>query len=158
MGGYAYAYDDGLGSVTCLESTAFCGSGNIAAQNPPSYTIYGGGLGVNLNQPAATSAVPPPKMTLAATGSGVSYTVTSVPTLGLRIAIDQAGTDYCAAVKTASGTVPWAMFNTKCYDATPDGVALAGPPSMATHIQFEVPSGPAPGTFDFCVTAVGFAP
>jgi hypothetical protein len=53
--------------------------------------------------------------------------------------------------------VPWASFNTKCYDTPPDGVALTAAPS-STHVEFQVPSAAAVEAWDFCVTALSFAP
>jgi hypothetical protein len=162
-GGYVYAYDDELGSLACVESSSLCGSAKIAAANPPANTIFGGGIGVQLDAPMGAPDASPMAMKLAATGSGIQYVVTSKPTLGLRIEIDNApgpglnNVQYCAIVTAASGTIPWASFNTKCYDTPVDGTALTGPPTTATYIQFGVPSGPAAGTFDFCVEELRFA-
>jgi len=155
MGGYTFAFSDGLpmGSTSCVSTTAFCGMGTIGVANA-TYTIYGGGIGVNLNQVIATGAASPPILTLPATGAGIAYTLSSLPTLGARLIIDNAGKDYCAILTAASGTVDWASFNTACYSPA-TGVALAGPPT-ATHVEFEVPSGMTAGSFNFCVTSLKF--
>ncbi len=167
-GGYSYAFSDGItpgGSTACVSTTELCGSGNTGAQNPPTYTIYGGGFGFNVDQALATSATSPPVGQAAVTGSGITYAVSGVPTQGLRVIIDNgpgatAGSrnDFCATATAASGTIPWASFNTKCYDNPVDGTALTAAPTMATHVQFQAPAGAAAGAFDFCVTAFSFAP
>jgi hypothetical protein len=178
-GGYAFAYDDTLGSIVCLDGcpnvdstllpcsgagTFLCGHGALAANSAtstPAYAIYGGGIGFGLNQAMATAAGSPASAPFAATGSGITYSVSSLPANGLRLAIDHGGptVQYCAALTATTGTVPWAMFNTKCYDPTPDGLALTGPPSDATQIEFQMPSvTAATSTADICVIAVSFAP
>jgi hypothetical protein len=178
-GGYAFAYDDTLGSIVCLDGcpnvdstllpcsgsgTLLCGHGTLAensATSTPPYSIYGGGIGFALNQPMGTSAASPVQAPFAATGSGISYTVSSLPTNGLRLAIDHGGAtiQYCATLLTASGTVPWASFNTMCYDTPPDGVALTAAPSDAHQIEFQMPTvTTATATADVCIMAVSFAP
>lgn len=136
--------------------TQLCGCGTDVAQNPPSYSYYGGGLGVNLNQMMATSATPPAMGAIAQSGTGVTYAVTSIPANGLRLQVVDATTQYCAVLTAKSGMIPWSMFNTKCYDTTPDGTALPAS-DMITQIEFGVPSnGTAGAAWDFCVTALSF--
>jgi hypothetical protein len=109
-----------------------------------------GGMGFGLSQ--ATSAPSPGPFP--ATGSGITYAVTSVPATGLRIDIDRGTSQYCAVVTKASDTVPWASLVLDCYGPVP-GEALAGPPPDATQIEFQLVGA---GTADFCVTKVSFAP
>jgi hypothetical protein len=154
-GGYAYAYEDKGGSTACLDSTSLCGMGTtgVAAGS----TVWGAGIGLNLNQAQATSSTSPPINTYAVTGSGITYSLSNLPPQGMRLTIDNGGTtDFCAPITAASGTVKWATFNTACWDDS--GTALTGAPTAATHINFQVDAGTASGTFDFCVTAVSFAP
>jgi hypothetical protein len=92
----------------------------------------------------------------AATGSGISYTLSNLPSQGARIIIDSGGTDYCAALASASGTAKWSDFNTTCWQPTPSG-ALSGAPTTATHVNVQVNAATAPAAFDFCVTALSFA-
>jgi hypothetical protein len=158
MGGYGYAFSDGT-SVSCLNGTAFCGSGTIATANPPTYSLYGGGIGVNLNQAAGATT----KMTMAATGSGITYALTNLPTspATVRLIVDNAGVDYCNNITTMSGTVPWSQFFAMCYNLPGGdaGAGLSGPPAAASHIQFQVNSAASgPGAFSFCVTGLSFAP
>jgi hypothetical protein len=171
-GGYAFSYADSSSTV-CLDGcpaspavcsgtgTALCGHGSLPA-NPAPYPVYGG-IGINLNQALATSAASPPNVPMAVTGTGITYALSSLPTNGVRLAIDDGatsagpGTAYCAVLTAASGTVPWASFNTKCYDVPPDGTALTGPPQTASQIEFQMVPIPAAAVVDdFCVTAVSF--
>jgi hypothetical protein len=171
-GGYAFSYQDTVGSDVCLDgcpasgatctpapaTSMLCTHGTLLA-NPAPYTAFGGGIGFNLNQMMATSATPTAISPFAATGSGISYTVSSLPANGLRIQIDHGGSanQYCANVTTASGVIPWANLTLMCYN-TPPGAALTGPPSDATQIEFQMVTVASAGTGDFCITAVGFAP
>jgi hypothetical protein len=176
MGGYAFAYEDmegapPTGSEVCMEgcsqsapavtiacstSTALCGHGVLGESVATNmYAAFGGGVGFNLNQPMASTTA---AMPFATTGSGIAYTLSSLPTSGVRVQIDHGGVTYCAPATAASGTVAWASFNTKCYDAPPDGVALTGAPADATQIEFQMVSTATSVTDDFCVTAVSFAP
>ena len=167
MGGYTFAFSDGvaMGSTACISTLAFCGMGTIGAANPPAYTIYGGGIGVNLNQLMATGAAMQPINAYAATGAGINYALSAVPPAGTRLIIDNSPAyvqgppvsgvvDYCAPITLQTATIPWATFNTKCWDGT--GTALAAAPATAHHIQVEVTSGAAAGAFNFCVTSLKF--
>jgi hypothetical protein len=169
-GGYAFAYQDTGGSVVCLDgcpqsvadvapacavpaaTAELCTHGTLGA-NPAPYSVYGGGIGINLNQVMGATAVG----TFAATGSGIGYAVTSVPTNGLRIQIDHGGMTYCAPVTATTGTIPWANFAITCYN-TPPGAALTGPPNDATQIEFQMVTVATAGSGDFCVTSLLFAP
>ncbi len=156
-GGYAYAYSDaakGGTSSACVDELALCGAGMTGAM---SAATWGAGIGVNLNQGMSTSSTSPPIAMFAATGSGISYTLTNLPSQGARIIIDNGGMDYCAPLSAAMGEVKWADFNLTCWAPTPAG-DLSGAPSTATHINFQVDAAAAAAPFDFCVTAVSFAP
>ncbi|MGO9835305.1 MAG: hypothetical protein ACLP1X_13920 [Polyangiaceae bacterium] len=153
-GGYAYAYDDGMGSTACLDTTALCGTGTTAVTNA-SGSIWGAGIGFNLNQAVATGAASPAVNTYAATGTGLTYALSNLPPQGMRIVIDDGGTDYCVPIGAASGTVNWASFNTKCWDNS--GTFLSGAPATATHILFQVTADAAATRFNLCVTSITFA-
>jgi hypothetical protein len=171
-GGYAFSYQDTVGSIVCLDgcpasgavcSTApatseLCTHGNLLA-NPAPYSAFGGGIGFNLNQAMATSATGTTAMPFVTTGSGISYVVSSIPPNGLRLQIDHGGSTntYCANVTAPSGTIPWSGFALTCYN-TPPGAALTGPPDDATQIEFQMVTTATAGTGDFCVTSVSFAP
>ncbi|MDP9035943.1 MAG: hypothetical protein M3O50_14170 [Myxococcota bacterium] len=158
MGGYVYSYADSLPpagvtagtSTACVDTTNFCGTVSTGMQ---SAATWGGGIGVNLNQQGGGAAIG----TVAATGTGIKYSVSGLAPQGMRILIDNAGKDYCANLTAASGTIVWSAFNTTCWQ--PDaGAGLAGPPATATHINFQVSAAAAPGTYSFCVTSLAFAP
>jgi hypothetical protein len=152
-GGYAYSYSDtakGGASSVCLDPLALCGAGSTGAM---SALTWGAGIGVNLNQAMGTS---PPVGMFAATGSGISYTLSNLPSQGASLIVDNGGMDYCAQLSATSATVKWSDFNLTCWAPTPAG-ALSGPPSTATHVNFQVDAAAAVATFDFCVTAVTFA-
>jgi hypothetical protein len=159
MGGYAYAFSDMVvpgGSTSCVDQFALCTLGTTGTQNPPDYTVYGAGIGVNLNQdPSATSVG-----TFAATGNGIAYTLSNLPAQGVRLIIDDGGdagkTTYCVDLTTSTGQIPWSQFSTQCYNLGNPGAALSGAPSSATSIQFLVIAGSKPGPFDFCVTSLAF--
>jgi hypothetical protein len=154
-GGYAYSYDDKMGSTACLDSTAYCGSGSTGVATATG-TVWGAGIGSSLNQAMATGPQSPPVNPYAVTGSGVTYALDNLPAQGMRLVIDQGGSDYCAPITAASGTVKWSSFNTKCWDGS--GTSLSAAPSTATHLQFQVTAGTAAASFNFCVTSVSFAP
>ena len=161
-GGYVYAFSDAGGSAATIGVTQFCGCGTNVAQNPPTYSDFGGGIGVNVNQDQAVgldggASMPEP---FAATGTGLSYALTSVPAAGLRVQIytsDMGPTvPYCVEATEAIATIPWTMFNTKCQDSPSDGVAPSGAPADLTKIEFLVPAVASAESWDFCVTQVGF--
>jgi hypothetical protein len=153
-GGFAYAYSDGVQSSACVDSTAFCGGG-ITGVGDSLGTVWGAGIGMNLNQVnqmgAAVNPYPIPVGT-----TGISYAVSSIPlTQGMRLAVDADGSEYCAIVSFSSGTVPWTSFNSKCWSPTL-GVYLAGAPQTSQHIQFQAPAATTSASFSFCVTSLGF--
>jgi hypothetical protein len=153
-GGYAYSYQDGKGSTACMTSDALCGKGTTGVADMAG-TIWGAGIGVNLNQAAATTSASPPVNSTSVTGTGIQYSLSNLPPQGMRIVIDNGGTDYCAPIDAASGTVYWSTFNTKCWDDS--GTSLSGAPSSATHLLFQVTADNATTPFDVCVTGVSFA-
>ncbi len=95
--------------------------------------------------------------TITPTGTGITYAITNNGTLEtLRLQVDNNGTEYCANVGELSGTVLWSSFNTTCYSPS-TGVYLTGAPVL-THIEFQVYSTTVPQNWNFCVTALAFAP
>jgi hypothetical protein len=151
MGGKAFSYEDMGGSTSCVNASSFCGMGMDVA-DPPPYLNFGGGIGVNVDQAMGSKTV----SSYTPTGSGIFYTVTGLPTSGLRIQVDNDGVTYCAQLTAATGTVPWTDFSIDCFDAPP-GAALTAAPLMS-QVEFQVPSVATSATWDFCVTALRFAP
>jgi hypothetical protein len=177
-GGYAYSYSDSTitanpgTSTSCIEATQLCAKGTIDLDNytatlPAGQDHYGAGIGFNLNQPQATGCTSPPIMpfTVPAGSLGISYKLSNLPMGGARLIIGNgvteadggaSGTDYCVPLATASGTIPWAQFNSECW--TDQGTFLTGPPTGPIHINIGLPSSATlTSTFDFCVDSMSFA-
>lgn len=153
-GGYAFPFSDEAGSSACVSSSALCTKGSTAANSElTSATIWGAGLGMNLNQAKDGGGL---AMPYAVPGSGIRYTLSNLPAQEVRLAIDNLGIEYCALLTTASASMTWAQFNTKCWDGT--GTPLAGAPTQATFIAFHTVANPVASSFDFCVTSIGFLP
>jgi hypothetical protein len=149
-GGYDFTFSDtGPMTTICVAANSACAKGTLTPANPPSYSYYGAGLGINLG-PAADGGMPAP---VQLTGTGISVTLSNLPAGGARLQITVGGVSYCAPLTTASATVPWASFNTKCYDSPPDGVALTAAPA-STNVEISLPSGTAEQSFDFCIESI----
>jgi hypothetical protein len=148
--GLDFTFSDGKTSSICLAANSLCAAGVTGAQDPPAYSVYGAGFAFNLSPATTLTNV----VELQLSGSGVSIAVTSLPTgADLRIQTNVGGADYCAKMTTATQTIPWTTFNTKCWDNT--GTALAGAPKTA-KIEFQASSLTTAGSFDFCVTSLSF--
>jgi hypothetical protein len=148
--GYDFSFSDGKGSTICLSASSLCAAGTTAAQDPPTYSVWGAGFGFNLSPD--TTATTTVEVQLA--GAGVSVALSSLPTgAEARVQVTVGTTDYCAKMTTATQTLAWTSFNTKCWDNT--GTALTAAPKTG-KIQFQASSGTAAGTFDFCVTSLSF--
>jgi hypothetical protein len=167
MGGYAFGYSDstnmvpphammGTSMATLATDGSLCMSGNVMAL-PPTPTMqqysdfWGCGIGVNLNQMMGMNT---PKNTYTLTGTGVTVNVSGLPTCTqARVVLDQMGAtpEYCAPL-TPGVEIPWASFNTACWNGT--GMALTGPPtSQAIKVQFVTSSTPCTFT-NFCLTQI----
>ncbi len=150
VSGYAFGYGDpGPTTTFCVATNAACMKGTLTPANPPTYSYYGAGLGLNLG-PAVGTAMPTP---VQLGGTGISITLSNLPPGGARLQVSVGGTAYCAALTSASATIPWASFNTKCYDSPPDGVALTAAPATP-NVQVALPSGTSELSYDFCVTSL----
>jgi hypothetical protein len=148
-GGFAYEFDDGVGSTACMPATALCIGGTTGVV---SSDVWGAGVGFHLNQANSLSA--PLGSYSASSTTGLTYQVSAMPAQGLRLQIDQGGVEYCHDVSSASGTVPWTDFNAKCWDDS--GTFLSGGPDDTTQIAFIVPAGPVSASFNLCVVKVAF--
>jgi hypothetical protein len=146
-GGYEFVYGD-MGPMTtyCAAKDTACAAGTLTPANPPSYSYYGAGFGINLG-PAVGMGDPAP---VQLTGTGITIKLSNMPSGGARLAVTVAGVSYCAPITTNPATITWAQFNTKCYDSPPDGVALTGAPATP-HVEVNLPSGASALSFDFCV-------
>jgi hypothetical protein len=147
-GGFVFAFSDQGGSTACVSGAGFCGS---ATTGLASATVWGAGIGVDLNQ--MPTSITPGIYAAPMASSGVTYALSSAPTGTVYLVIDNAGTAYYATITAASGSVPWAMFGTTPW-ATATNKPLAGPPQMATRLQIQLSAGTAASSFNFCVTAL----
>jgi hypothetical protein len=160
-GGYEFVYADGDppsktptgASHATLVNGELCMSGYVMALpiNPTQTDFqndWGCGIGVNLDQAMGTSVINP----FSLTGSGVIVWTTGVPPCTTaRVVLTVGGVDYCAPL-TDGVPIPWASFNTKCWDDT--GTPLWGPPSSTDiKVQF-VASTTACAFSSFCVTNI----
>jgi len=109
-------------ATTWSTTDSLCMSGSIPAldKTTPDYTgNWGVELGVNATEPNTS---------LGQSFSTVAITVSGSPTSGLRAMLHRKGdsvdTNYCLAM-TSGTAMTLTTFNTKCYDATPDGDALS---------------------------------
>lgn len=153
-GGYAFAFSDEAGSSACVSPSALCVKGATAASSElTSATIWGAGLGMNLNQPKDGGAL---AMPYAVPGSGIRYELSYLPAQELRLAIDNLGIEYCAQLISPAANVTWAQFNTKCWDGT--GTPLVSAPTQATFVAFHTVARTIASSFEFCVTSIGFLP
>jgi hypothetical protein len=141
--GYEYAYGDtGPDTTHCAATNDACLRGTTSVVNPPTYSDYGIGIGINLTQ------TPPSVVQL--TGSGLTVQLSNLPPSGIRVVVTVAGVDYCAPLTSNPTTIPWGSFNTKCYDSPPDGTALAAAPATP-HIEIQAVSTSNENTIDFCI-------
>jgi hypothetical protein len=132
----------GSSTVYCAATNAACLAGQTTPANPPSYSYYGIGLGINL---AKGTPVPPQQLT----GSGLTVKLSSLPPSGARVVMTVAGVDYCAPIATNPITIPWATFNTMCWNPSM-GTALPFAPATP-HIEVQVVSDASVHMVDFCV-------
>ena len=130
-------------TTICMAANTVCVVGTLSAS---SSADYGAGLGINL-APAGDAGMPPP---VQLAGTGITVKLSNIPAGGARLQVTVGGTPYCAAITTNPATIPWASFNTKCYDSVPDGVALSAAPATP-NVEISLPSGSTEQSFDFCV-------
>ena len=107
------------------------------------------GVGWNINQ---AMALPNPEMTTEARAPG-SPSASGRYRESARLYQDET-TEWCAPLPAGgSGTIPWAMFNTQCWDGT--GIAfVAGTP--ISKVQVVLPSD-AVMSRPFCICLVSAA-
>jgi hypothetical protein len=159
--GYAYNFADALGTTTVTPGTAMtyatCSTtcpltamGSVAiASAANSYATYAG-IGFNINQDLAGGTATP---TLTPAGSSLTIAFTAGSGTPLRAQISDGTTIWCYGITGASPvTIPYASFNTKCYDTPADGTAYAKNP--ISSFQLQVPGGAAAVTYNIALTSV----
>jgi cellulose 1,4-beta-cellobiosidase len=124
-----------------------CAMGTVAAVADYSGTAL---VGVNLNQPMGMGS----PLTVMKSKAGVFVQVKNTGGSTLRVQIQgpngamDANDRWCAPLSGTSAFIPWATFNTKCWDNS--GTAYSGSPLVAAMVL--VPGGATdPVKFDFCI-------
>jgi hypothetical protein len=153
--GYAYAGGD-TGSTVAPTMFGTCGMGCMlrvtgtvgAATEANSYAgvAY---LGFNVAQPLGTST--PGTVVPTGTSLQITYTKAMGPTV-IRAQITSAGgaTRWCATLTASPASVPYAMFNTACWDGS--GTAYAMQPIEA--VQLVAPGDMAAAPLDMTLVSV----
>jgi hypothetical protein len=152
--GYAFTSASGMGSTiapmtfeTRPPGQPLCAAGSVGAAMDYSGTAL---VGVNLNQPMGMTT--PMSLVPSKAGLYVQVKNTGGSTLRVQIQGPNGATDandrWCAPIPGTSAFVPWAMFNTKCWDGS--GTAYANQPLVAAMVL--VPGGATAAVpFDFCI-------
>jgi hypothetical protein len=152
--GYAFTSASGTGSTIMpmnfdmrAAGTPLCASGTVGAAADYSGTAL---IGVNLNQPMGMGSAMP----IVPTKAGLYVQVKNNGASTLRVQIQgpngamDANDRWCAPITGTSAFVPWAMFNTTCWDNM--GAAYANQPIVAAMVL--VPGGMTdPVKFDYCI-------
>ena len=144
--------------ATFTTETSLCASGMIT---PDTTYASVAGMGMNVNQEVGTTATEPPAMTVVTSGTGLTINVGSVT--GLTLAAGS-GSQLRAQVKTATGdfcaplpamgpqTIPWAMFNSKCWNTAEAGAVAFTAGTAIKAVELIVPSSTTMvGPFMFCL-------
>jgi hypothetical protein len=162
--GYSYTYTDMHGSEACQDIQALCAAISVQEVPDAAYlgTEWGAGVGFNLAQ--GMDGSPPGQYPVPSGATGLTYSVTGLPPPpdtgyggGLRIDIDDDGTEYCTILSEATGNVLWSAFNTQCWSGGM-GTALSGPPHSIGYVNFQLATSQTQaGTFDFCVQSIAFS-
>ncbi len=155
--GYAYTYADTYGTTFAPTDFSTCGmpcklteTGNIVAVSGTMYSFIG--LGFNLGDSSSGGTAHP---TVTPTGASLTFTFAYTAPTGtaFRAQITDGTTTWCDTVTgTSPLTIPYASFNTKCYDSPPDGTAYAKAPINA--IQLQIAGGTAGGATSITITSV----
>jgi hypothetical protein len=158
--GYAYTFGgstatispgcDTAGTMPCFKMAGanLCASGTLGADTTY-HSVAGVGWAINQEK-----AAPNPVDTVAPTGTGIAVNVAG-GTAGLRVSITDGTTEWCAPLPASGmGTVPWASFNTKCWDGS--GTAYTAGTPIA-KVQILLPSMAATA-LPFCICVVSIGP
>ena len=139
---------------TALAGAQLCAMGTVGMAAPGASGAF---VGWNLSQIQSSSTTSPPVLMVTPTLTGLVVNLSaSVP--GARIAIqDNSGTQWCyqapapATAIPTSNMIPWAMFNTMCYN-TAAGMVYAKQP--IAQVQVLIPSSTVATPFSFCLLDV----
>jgi hypothetical protein len=154
--GYGYTFTSpATGSKATVSPATFkgmtqlCAMGMIAS-DPTSMSVAG--MGWNVNQALGSTAITPGAvsgagLTVSVSASGLTLTVGAGSQL--RAQIKGTSGDFCAPIAAqGTSTIPWATFNSKCWDGS--GTKFAD--ASITAVELVVPSAPtAIGPFNVCL-------
>ncbi len=137
------------GFSTCGSPCSLTLTGNILAVTGANYSFEGLGFGLGqISGGMANSEVAP-----TGTGLTIAFTNTTPASLPLRAQITDGTTTWCYTVTGGSpAIIPYASFNTKCYDSPPDGTAYAKGPINA--IQLQIAGGTTSGAVKVTIMSV----
>ena len=150
-----YVFPSAFGTTATITPTMtfvgkqVCAMGTVGAD--PTY-MSGAEIGWNIAQAKATTAASPPVLAAAPGGTGLSLTLSGIVT-GFRAQIqDAAGTKrWCAQITSNMMQIPWASFNTMCWDPTNALAAAYSPSTPIASIAVVIPASLTPTPFNFCV-------
>lgn len=153
--GEFFTYSDGNGSTItssftgdeiCVEGTA----GQVVSDN----SVWGAGLGVNLNQEEPEADLD----TWNANAMGISgfrFALSALPPSGLRLVYQSGGTDYCVEVTSAAAqTVLFEDTAEACWGSGGD----APNPATLEAVKWQITTNSAEHDFSFCITQLAAVP
>jgi hypothetical protein len=137
------------GACFMSAGAAVCASGTVAAD-----TTYNSGalLGWNINQAMSTSSASTTVAPVATTGTGLTISFTGTTT-NVRVQITDGTTNWCANATGTMMTIPWTMFNTKCWDPSSGMAYTAGTPITAVQLVMPADSMMA-RPFNWCLVSI----
>jgi len=153
--GEFFTYSDGTSTITpAFTGDEICVSGT-AEPTVADNSVWGAGLGVNLNQEEREADV----ATWDADAMGISgfrFNLSAMPTgTGLRLVYQSGGTDYCVDVTAAGAqTVLFADTAEACWGSGGD----APNPSSMEAVKWQVTTNSTSHDFSFCITQLAAVP
>lgn len=110
-----------------------------------SYAGVGFSLAQDQSSGSTTARVTP-------TGKSLTVSFTGSTSAPLRVQLSDGSTNWCCNITASPVTIPYGSFNTRCFDATPDGTAYAK--QAITALQLTVPGGAAAQPYNISLTSV----
>jgi hypothetical protein len=140
--------------TTLLAGAQLCVTGSVTATTDSSGTAM---IGINIAQAPSTTVT---GTWTPATSTGLTYSITNPGLSPIRIQIQgpngatDANQRWCYTTTALSGTIPWASFNTQCWQG---GLGVAySPTSPIAAVMVMVPgTTTAVVPFSFCIVSIG---
>ena len=160
--GYASAGKGAMDMESSISPTSFamCGMncmlrvsgmlGTATMENNYTGVVF---LGFNINE--ATGGGTKGTFTPAGSGLVVTYTNTGAsPTVRVQISSGSSdATRWCATLTTSPATIPYTMFNTKCWNTAETGAAAYAKTPIDT-VQLVLPGADTASAFDITLVSV----